>query len=230
MPVHDWTRVGPGPFHHFHMNWITALAGWLNTGGLPPEFVGLIERDIPESKFDIERIAERDVADVGSVDRDDQYRYSRLANHLAIRYENGKLVAIIEIVSPGMKNGKRAYETFLDNSLAFLSDGIHLVVIDLFPPGKRDPYGFHDRIWSEMHDDLEVVPFQFPRGNDLTTVSYFVGREVTAYVEPFAVGDRLPDMPLFLATDRYLSLPLEATYDRAWQDLPRPYRLRLDSL
>ena len=26
MPVHDWTRVTAGTFHHFHQAWITALS------------------------------------------------------------------------------------------------------------------------------------------------------------------------------------------------------------
>lgn len=219
MPVHDWTRVGPGPFHHFHLNWITALAGWLNTGGLSSEHFALIERESEESHFEL---------GYGSGERDDLFRYSQLANRLTIRSENGKVVAIIEIVSPGTKSSKPAFESFIDNSLTFLSEGIHLVVIDLFPPGNRDPYGIHGRIWDELHDDLEVNPSHCPPGKDRSTVSYFVGDEVTAYFEPLAVGDQLPNMPLFLATDRYLSLPLEATYDRAWQNLPLPYRKRLE--
>lgn len=219
MPVHDWTRVGPGPFHHFHLNWITALAGWLNTGGLYSEHFALIERVSEESKFE---------DGYGSAESDELFRYSQLANRLTIRSESGKVVAIIEIVSPGTKGSKPAFESFLDNWLTFLSEGIHMVVIDLFPPSNLDPYGIHDRIWGELHDDLEVNPSHFPRGKDRSIVSYFVGGEVTAYFEPLAVGDRLPDMPLFFASDRYQSLPLEATYDQAWQNLPLPYRKRLE--
>ena len=36
MPIHDWTRVEPGDFHHFHPGWITDFADALNMGGLPP--------------------------------------------------------------------------------------------------------------------------------------------------------------------------------------------------
>ena len=32
MPVHDWTRVQAGTFHHFHCAWITHLAEALNGG------------------------------------------------------------------------------------------------------------------------------------------------------------------------------------------------------
>jgi hypothetical protein len=28
--------------------------------------------------------------------------------------------------------------------------GYHLLIIDLFPPGPRDPHGIHEAIWSEI--------------------------------------------------------------------------------
>lgn len=32
MPIHDWTRVEAGDFHHFHQRWIQDIAAALNTG------------------------------------------------------------------------------------------------------------------------------------------------------------------------------------------------------
>ena len=32
MAVHDWSRVSAGLFHHFHLNWISALCTHLNSG------------------------------------------------------------------------------------------------------------------------------------------------------------------------------------------------------
>jgi hypothetical protein len=39
-----------------------------------------------------------------------------------------------------------------------------------------------------------------------------------------AVGDSLVDMPLFLDPDRYINLPLEATYQAAWRGMPAYWR------
>jgi hypothetical protein len=39
-----------------------------------------------------------------------------------------------------------------------------------------------------------------------------------AYVEPIAVGDVLPDMPIFLKPEVYVPAPLEATYRTTWDD------------
>ena len=43
-----------------------------------------------------------------------------------------------------------------------------------------------------------------------------------AYIEPVAVGDVLPDMPIFLKPGIHVPAPLEATYRAAWDVLPRP--------
>ena len=37
MPVHDWTCVSAGIFHHFHFEWIGDLSRQLNRGLLPPD-------------------------------------------------------------------------------------------------------------------------------------------------------------------------------------------------
>jgi N-terminal domain of reverse transcriptase len=39
MPVHDWTRVSAGIFHHFHFEWIGDLSRQLNRGLLPPDYL-----------------------------------------------------------------------------------------------------------------------------------------------------------------------------------------------
>src|SRR5687767_12807439 len=44
MPVHDWTRVDAGIFHHFHQQWISELSARLNGGGLPRGYYALIEQ------------------------------------------------------------------------------------------------------------------------------------------------------------------------------------------
>jgi hypothetical protein len=37
----------------------------------------------------------------------------------------------------------RAFQEFLDKSIDFIREGVHLLIIDLFPPTKRDPHGVH---------------------------------------------------------------------------------------
>jgi hypothetical protein len=47
---------------------------------------------------------------------------------------------------------------------------------------------------------------------------------VEAFVEPFAVGDELPTIPLFLTADDYLNVPLEASYQAAFEAVPDVWR------
>src|SRR5438105_15802936 len=44
MPVHDWTRVTAGIFHHFHHAWIEEIARALNRGLLPSDHYALAEQ------------------------------------------------------------------------------------------------------------------------------------------------------------------------------------------
>src|SRR5215469_4150328 len=44
MPVHDWTRVNAGTFHHFHHEWISTISRALNAGLLPPDYYAMAEQ------------------------------------------------------------------------------------------------------------------------------------------------------------------------------------------
>ncbi|HUP81150.1 MAG TPA: hypothetical protein VM260_21550 [Pirellula sp.] len=44
------------------------------------------------------------------------------------------------------------------------------------------------------------------------------------YVEPFAVGDALTDVPIFLTADRSINVPLESSCNEACQGVPRRWR------
>jgi hypothetical protein len=44
MPIHDWTRVDAGIFHHFHQRWIGAITDVLNQHLLPSEYYALAEQ------------------------------------------------------------------------------------------------------------------------------------------------------------------------------------------
>src|SRR3954462_8364591 len=44
MPIHDWTRVDAGIFHHFHQRWIGAITDVLNQRVLPRQYYALAEQ------------------------------------------------------------------------------------------------------------------------------------------------------------------------------------------
>ncbi len=121
---------------------------------------------------------------------------------------------------PGNKGSRAELRSFVGKAVEFLKAGIHLLVVDLFPPTPRDPDGIHKAIWDEFCDE----PFDRPPGKPLTLVGYDAGDPLTAYVEPVAVGDPLPDMPLFLLPGEHVPVPLEATYAATWAVTPEPIR------
>ena len=65
---------------------------------------------------------------------------------------------------------------------------------------------------------------QRPADKPLTLVAYERGPVTRAYIEPVAVGDPLPDMPLYLEPDSYVPFPLEVTYRTAFAMMPKRWR------
>ena len=133
-------------------------------------------------------------------------------------------MAVIEIVSPGNKDSRSALRDLVEKTIDLLRAGIHVLIVDLFPPMLRDPYGIHKAIWDEIDEEA----FTFPEGKDRILVSYETGGQRAAYIEPVAVGDELPDMPLFLTNSLHIQVPLEPTYRATWEASPEELRTAVE--
>ncbi len=233
MPIHDWSRVDHGVFHHFHQIWIAEIANFLNGGALPSDFLALAEQFVSGPIPDVVTLKRRPTAGVSEngpggvavADAPPQARfvtsteidlYAAKANRLVIKHRLGQVVAVIEIVSPGNKSGQHALRSFVLKAEELLRRGVHLLVVDLFPPSPRDPQGIHKAIWDEMCDE----PFELPADKPLTVAAYCAGVPQTAYVEPVAVGDPLPSLPIFLDPGTYIPAPLDVTYETTWAKCP----------
>ena len=248
MPIHDWTSVGAGIFHDFHHEWISTIKRALNAGVLSSEYYALAEQVTGGVWPDVLTLestrGEPSRTPRGAGSPDDAVSgggvamatirpkvrftataesaiYARKRNRISIRHISGdRVVAILEIVSPGNKSSRHALRSFVEKSLEMLDAGIHLLIVDLFPPTPRDPQGIHGAVWSEITED----DFQLPRDQPLTLVSYSAGLIKEAFIEPIAVGDVLPDMPLFLEPDRYVLVPLESSYRSAFDAVPHRWQ------
>jgi hypothetical protein len=151
-------------------------------------------------------------------DAEDVAFYWARQRHVVIRHTSGdRVVALIEIVSPATQH---ALDDFVDKVVGALGDGIHVLIIDPFPPGPRDPDGMHGVVWER----LLAGSYEAPAERPLTLVSYAARRTITAYVEPCSVGCPLIDMPLFLRPEHYIPVPLEMTYMSAWSGVPQRWR------
>jgi hypothetical protein len=142
---------------------------------------------------------------------------------LAIRHVSGhRLVALLEIVSPANKDRLRHVEDFTGKAVDALDAGVHLLLVDLLPPGPQDPGGMHGAVLRRLEQSDE--PYDLPADEPLTLASYAAGPVVEIYAEHLAVGAALPEMPLFLRPDRYVNVPLEATYQSAYRGMPAFWR------
>ncbi len=62
----------------------------------------------------------------------------------------------------------------------------------------------------------------------MTLAAYQIEPIKTAYVETIAVGDPLPDMPLFLFDEYGINVPVDETYQTTWNVLPIEIRQLLE--
>jgi len=242
MPVHDWTRVEAGIFHDFHVAWIPELRKALNGGLLPPGYYALAEQHAGSLVADLLTLhagpaepgplsSRRSAGGTAVAEAPPRVRRRQtvtpsglnLRRTLAIRHVSGhRLVAILEIVSPANKDRPATVDQFAAKAVDAMDAGVHLLLVDLFPPGPGDPQGMHGVIWQRLAGSDE--PYDLPADEPLTLASYAAGTQVDVYLEHLAVGAVLPEMPLFLHPDRYVNVPLEATYQEAYRGMPAFWR------
>jgi len=251
MAVHDWTRVFAGCFHDFHQGWIPEIRSALNAGLLPPGYYAQAEQVTGIGNPDVVTLQNLD--DEGDDDANggmsfgdslagavaiaehppkisytlevDEDIYAAKADWVVIHHvSDDRVVALIEIVSPGNKHTKSALDRLVKKLDELFLDQRHILLIDLFPPGTHDPLGVHESLWSRHYDQCPGVSAEKP----LTLASYRSGHLPTAYFEPITVGQPLRDMPLFLEPNWYVNVPLEATYQKAFAGIPAKWRRVLD--
>ncbi len=159
MPIHDWTRVIPGIFHDFHLSWLAEIKRTLNAGLLPAGYYALAEQiaggfgpdvlTLQQPVYGSLSAAAEPCGGIAVADAPPRVRfharaeidiYAAKAKKVMIRHRSDhKVIAIIEIVSPGNKNGQTEFAAFVQKADQALLSGIHLLIVDLFPPTVRDP-------------------------------------------------------------------------------------------
>ena len=122
MPIHDWTRVEAGDFHDFHQCWVVAIRNALNAGLLPVGYMAMAEqvtgRPIPDvvtlQAYEPKAGPEGGIAVATApptarlIAKIERINYAKRADRVVIRHGRGKVVAIIEILSPGNKESRAA--------------------------------------------------------------------------------------------------------------------------
>lgn len=240
MPVHDWTRVSAGISHDFHQAWITEIRNRLNDGLLPQGYYALAEQVAGGPQPDVLALEAEESAlpaagygggaastalletqtppQVRHTLDDDGLVYALTADRIAVRHVSGdRVVAFLEIVSSGNKQSTTMLRQFLDKLANALAAGCHLLVVDVYPPGRNDPQGIHAAFWTAATPTVTST-------EPLSLSAYRAGAKPRAYFEPVAIRGTLPDFPLFLTSEIYVNVPLEDTYQSAWRGVPQGWK------
>ncbi|MBX9626611.1 MAG: DUF4058 domain-containing protein [Gemmataceae bacterium] len=236
MSMHDWTRVTPNEYHSFHVLWLAHLTQALNTGVLPAGYGALADYTAPPYVPDVVTLATgrrgratpagrgataTTAAPLATLTADGTVRKRPPAGRRRVMIQQTpgrQVVAVIEVVSPSNKAKRAEFDDLVGKSVQLLLRGVHVLLIDPLPPTRRDPHGLHATVWKELTGKRSVPPADKP----LTLASYAArgGDRFSAFVEPVAVGDPVPDLPLFLRPEFHVTAPLEQTYQAAWAGVP----------
>lgn len=236
MPLHEWKNVDFSFYHHFHQTWSVEICRALNCGVLPEPYSALVEKKYGIREPDVVAVELEQTDELGAgsggtaiLERpktrvvrqlsDDEF-YAEKANRIVIRHRLGRVVAFIEIVSPGNKKGTKALNQFVEKIGDAIRNGVHVLVVDPFPPTSRDPFGIHKAI----RDNIDEQDFELPPHQERVLASYEAVRECTAFIETIGVGELLPAMPLFIEPGAHVLVPLEETCMAAWDDSPAALR------
>jgi Protein of unknown function (DUF4058) len=127
-----------------------------------------------------------------------------------------RLVAAVELVSPGNKDRPETRHAFAAKCAGYLQEQVGVVVVDVVTARH-----------GNLHHDLLHMFNRAPEhgnGADLYAVSYCSRKERGKWglkLWPFslAVGESLPEVPLWLTSDFAVPLDLERTYEETNQVL-----------
>jgi hypothetical protein len=217
----------------FHSSWATRIADALTEQWLPPNYiaeehvhmgpsveidVGTFERDSPPAQEgDGAGVATRSPrvwtapapAAVVPAAFPDTFEVRILS-----RDAGPRLVAAIELVSPGNKDRAPERRAFATKCASYLCQGISLVVIDIVTHRRAN---LHNEILRVMEaaEDLHL-----PADVSLYATAYQPLREgakdeICVWHSRLALGQTLPTLPLALRADLVVPVEFEATYAEA---------------
>ncbi len=181
MPMHDWTRATAGTYHDFHWKWIAAISNDLNARLLPPGFFAMAEQIFGGPAPDV--VTLHDWPDAPAVGADARgavatlpeptapavaesivqanQHYLRKKSQIAIKHEVGHVLSVIELVSPGNKHSRIEIDRLQKKAAELIHSGVHLLVVDPFPPSPRDitlPLSdAYEQVWSVLPQPIRRI-------------------------------------------------------------------------
>jgi hypothetical protein len=218
------------PWASFHAMWASEIVGWLNKRLSRRYFATMYTHLGPDVAADVAEF-ERDpgpdeelpngsvnggvAVEVWAPPKTTLAMPAVFPDDLEVRVHDAerdaKVVAVVELVSPGNKDRPETRRAFAAKCAAYLQRGIGLVTIDIVT----------SRLFN-LHNDLVRLlclsePFLMPEDAVSYAVAYRPARrgevnQIDLWPVPLAVGGQLPLLPLALRGRRAVPLDLDATY------------------
>jgi hypothetical protein len=127
-----------------------------------------------------------------------------------------KLVAAIELISPGNKDRAAEKRAFATWCASYLYQGISVIIVDIVTNRRAN---LHNEVLRIM-DATDAL--QMPQEASLYAVAYRPMQrgqkdEIEIWRSPLALGQALPTLPLWLRGDLVIGVDFEVTYAEACQ-------------
>ena len=125
-----------------------------------------------------------------------------------------KLVAAIELISPGNKDRPAERRAFAIKCASYLYQGISVIIVDIVTNRRAN---LHNEILRVMETSTEM---SLPPESSLYAAAYQPLRrgqadEIDVWRSPLALGQSLPTLPLGLRADLIIPVDFEAAYAEA---------------
>ncbi len=188
MPMHDWTRVEAGIYHHFHNAWLYQLAHALNNGVEPAGYYALQEQVVQPFEPDVIALqTQPDISPPGGgtalaaeppkaavVEAAPRVVRKKAHRRVSVRHVSGhRVIALIELVLPGNKSSARDFRAFVNKAADVIEERVSVVLSDPFPPTVRNPAGIHAAVWKVLTRKRYTPPPNKP----LTAVACATGSD-----------------------------------------------------
>jgi hypothetical protein len=239
MPLHDHSRppLRNRPRHKsLNAAWATYLSNGLNHGGLPPGYraypevsVGIgLEADVATYEGEGRAAATDGNGAVATavwapprpplvvpVDFSD---LEVLEVQVIDDEGDGRLVAVVELISPANKDRPSHRAAFAARCATYLQQGVSVLIVDIVAERRTNLHRplmellqFGEPAASAVSSDLYAVTYRAVKAGERT--------QLEAWPTALAVGEALPKMPLWLRDDLAVPLDLEASYREACQSM-----------
>jgi hypothetical protein len=125
-----------------------------------------------------------------------------------------KLVAAIELISPGNKDRPAERRAFATKCASYLYQGISVIIVDIVTNRRAN---LHNEILRVMEaaDTLELPPELSLYAVAYRPLRHAKADTIDVWRSSLALGQALPSLPLGLRADLVIAVDFEATYAEA---------------